>query len=1081
MSAHRLPLLAPPAAVWLLHAAILLWLPAQLPAFQPPQPPCTHVGPLVLRGTEVFTIANTTFVQCGPIEVHDQAQLVIRDATVEFRHGYMQQFHWSVDGSAQLIIERSRVWSPYEYALHISGSARARFVNSALPGIIAPGGLAEVAALNSDLQLLFIPPLTEQAAQRPTISISGGTINALGLRSAGELLQTVRDLRRDQNLTWSPDDFRDARKGVRLVNVRVNNVGWDVAGNSRTTFVDCDLTHVSVADTAVILLRNSRVVSPVLFFQNNHRITLRGLTSLKTITHWSLQEADPTTNVPFDYIIDNSRVDGWLIFGGGDVTLEGCDLHGPTRLQPGPGNPNAIVRVIRTYVTEFWPWRSDGTVGFEGAQVEHVQSPVDSSLTITGTVRFEKKAIDAVNGPWRKSTITRKFPVRVVDMNGIPLAGASLRLVDRTGKVTWTGQTLADGSAEFAIVFRDDNHADTWYLGLGTDERAATMPVQFLSDTPLVFKTPTAAPFTSRDLQGKYHFVQLLTAAPEGLTSTVAGTLSFDGLGSYTYTAEGTPATAQGTYSVGGAGDVAMVSPIRKDEYLSAYLSGDREVLLGSSTYCAGSTLDLFIAVRAPSADVTNRLLSGSYHGAFLELIPDTRTAVKSAVLSFLAGGDGRFSPVTVTGHASQQGGKTVTESISGATYSLKPGGSGGASFGAASSLLSGDRTIFVSQGGTYVVGHLAGRGLWLAAKAADARVPFEGRYWVARLLLGNAGGRAASGSLRTLGAAQALVVERVRRDGEAMEYSGLNSYALHADGTGALAQPLPVGLTNMALVAPLSLAGATRAGAFVGAEVGPVGQSTSEYGLFFGVRAPGFGGTGVFLDPAGVMNGASFAGWPQPVAPGAIVSLFGSGLAAREAQATGYPLPTRLDDVTVTVNGLPAPLYYVSPTQVNLQVPYGLKGTEAALRVTNRWGASNEIRAPLAATSPGVFWDSRSPYLGPVLHADYSKVTPQNPARPGETVLLWLTGLGELSPAVPSGEGSPEAPLARAADASIAVLFGGIPAARVEYAGGAPGYAGLNQINTTIPPNAPLGSNVPLAVRTSNALTELTGIPISK
>jgi hypothetical protein len=406
------------------------------------------------------------------------------------------------------------------------------------------------------------------------------------------------------------------------VNVRVNNISWDVSGSSRTTFEDCKLTHLSVADTAVVLLRNSRVASPVLFFQNNHRITLRGLASVKTITHWSLHEADPTTNVPFDYIIDNSRVDGWLIFGGADVTLEDCDLHGHSRLQPGSGNPKAIVRVIRSYVTEFRPYSSDGTVAFDGAEVEHVQSPMDSSLTVTGTVRFEKKAIDAVNGPWRKSTITRKFPVRVVDKNGIPVGGAALRLVDRSGKVTWTGQTLADGSAEFAIVFRDDNYADTWYLGLGTDERAATMPVQFLSDTPLVFETPTAAPFTNRDLSGKYHFVQLLTTAPMGDTRTLAGTLSFDGLGSYTYTAEGTTATAQGTYSVGGTGAVAMVSPIRKEEYLSAYISADREVLLGSSTYCAGSTFDFFVAVRAPSAGATNTLLKGNYAGALLEITP---------------------------------------------------------------------------------------------------------------------------------------------------------------------------------------------------------------------------------------------------------------------------------------------------------------------------------------------------------------------------------------------------------------------------------------------------------------------------
>jgi uncharacterized protein (TIGR03437 family) len=139
----------------------------------------------------------------------------------------------------------------------------------------------------------------------------------------------------------------------------------------------------------------------------------------------------------------------------------------------------------------------------------------------------------------------------------------------------------------------------------------------------------------------------------------------------------------------------------------------------------------------------------------------------------------------------------------------------------------------------------------------------------------------------------------------------------------------------------------------------------------------------------------------------------------------------------------------------------------------------SNEVVAPLAATSPGVF--SRADGRPVVLHADYSLVSPESPARPGETVMIWLTGLGELSPAVATGDANPAEPLARAVDAPIKVLFGGVPATGVDYAGGAPGYAGLCQINATIPVNAPVGPNVPVAISTSNAYAELVEIPISR
>jgi uncharacterized protein (TIGR03437 family) len=581
-------------------------------------------------------------------------------------------------------------------------------------------------------------------------------------------------------------------------------------------------------------------------------------------------------------------------------------------------------------------------------------------------------------------------------------------------------------------------------------------------------------PFDNAALSGKYHFVQLLVSAPSGETRTLAGWLAFDGQGAFTYAAEGTVA-GQGTYSVGGAGNATLTSPIRNVEYLSAYLSADREVLIGSSTFAAGVTYDLFVAVRAPASSITNAVLNGAYTGAWVEFRSGSPPVMKSGLVYLTASGGGRFTRAAVVGHASDAGGRTVAQVVADASYSLRPDGTGTAVFGAAASLLAGDRQILVSEGGAYWLAALAGRGILVAVRDPGAAAAFDGRYWIAELTVDAPHWSAAAGSLRALPGGRALLAERIRMDGRAVDFAGLNSYAIAPDGTGALAPRLTPQLVNLALGA--SLGG--RAGAFVGAQIGPLDSATTQYGLFFGVRARVFEGSGVFLDPAGVVNGASFASLPHPVAPGAAVSLFGSGLAARDTRATAFPLPTQLDDVTVTVNGAPAPLYFVSPTQAGIQLPYGLTGGWVNLRLTNSRGASNQVTAPLAATSPGVFfWGD---YRGIVLHADYSLITAEKPAKPGETVMIWLTGLGELRPAVAAGAANPASPLAWAVDAPITALFGGEPATRLDYAGGAPGFPGLNQINATIPLNAPVGPAVPVAISTGNAYVDLVDIPISR
>jgi uncharacterized protein (TIGR03437 family) len=272
---------------------------------------------------------------------------------------------------------------------------------------------------------------------------------------------------------------------------------------------------------------------------------------------------------------------------------------------------------------------------------------------------------------------------------------------------------------------------------------------------------------------------------------------------------------------------------------------------------------------------------------------------------------------------------------------------------------------------------------------------------------------------MNALGDGRLVIAERLHQDTTTVDFTATSSYLVNSDSTGNLDATLTEGVNNMALGGGGTVDGTAFPNSLVGAQIGAVDAVSDLDGVFFAVRAPGFSGNALFLNPSGVVNGASFAPALNPISPGSIVSLFGSALAARQSSAGTLPLPASLEDVSVSVNGVPAPLFFVSPGQVNVQAPFGLTGDSATIVVTNGGEQSNEVVARLARSSPGIFAyaDGQSPQRGVILHADYSLVTPEAPAQPGETVLIWLTGLGGLLPAVPTGTGNPGDPLSSAID----------------------------------------------------------------
>jgi uncharacterized protein (TIGR03437 family) len=324
------------------------------------------------------------------------------------------------------------------------------------------------------------------------------------------------------------------------------------------------------------------------------------------------------------------------------------------------------------------------------------------------------------------------------------------------------------------------------------------------------------------------------------------------------------------------------------------------------------------------------------------------------------------------------------------------------------------------------------------------------------------------------------LLSESTGASGFPYDFSGVNFFRIDPSSRGSLGSSADQAQVNMAIGAPSG--GEPRA--FVGAQVNAVGEPAGRHGIFFGVQRPLLSGSGVFLNPLGVINGASFALPTFPIAPGAIVSLFGTGLApaGTDADALTIPLPTSLAGVSVTVNGILAPLFFVKPDQINIQVPFATTAPAATIIVNNNGTLSNSVQANVAATSPGVF-SVNANGIGPgtITHLDFSLVTEQNPAARGEFVVIFLTGLGRVEPPVADGVAGPLDPLSHAVDANnIRVFFNGDLEGLVTYAGIAPDFVGLYQINVLIPEDPSLVGLAAVLIETSNADSDFVDLQIA-
>ncbi|MGH9628714.1 MAG: hypothetical protein ACRD7E_10320 [Bryobacteraceae bacterium] len=220
------------------------------------------------------------------------------------------------------------------------------------------------------------------------------------------------------------------------------------------------------------------------------------------------------------------------------------------------------------------------------------------------------------------------------------------------------------------------------------------------------------------------------------------------------------------------------------------------------------------------------------------------------------------------------------------------------------------------------------------------------------------------------------------------------------------------------------------------------------------------------------VVNAADLS---APVAPGGLVSVLGSELSPVNMSSSQVPLPTALGESCLTVNGVPVPMIFVSPRQVNAQLPFAVEGnTTLVLRTPG--GVSDNYSLTIQPAAPSVF---RTGIAGPdsdipavVRARNNAIVTPSNPIHLGDVITIYATGLGKTSPAVDPGFPAPSEPLAYALIPPV-VTLGGVDLL-VTYAGLTPGEVGIYQINAVIGDDVPLGLSVPLSISQGSEATSM-------
>jgi uncharacterized protein (TIGR03437 family) len=578
--------------------------------------------------------------------------------------------------------------------------------------------------------------------------------------------------------------------------------------------------------------------------------------------------------------------------------------------------------------------------------------------------------------------------------------------------------------------------------------------------------------FTGNNLlNGTYVFRDVIYVpdAAANVTRAIAvfGNITFNGNGSYSISGNvadsgvGTgPFTTTGTYSIAPNGYGFMTHPYARSGGIQVLVSSG--VLIGSST--ENGINDVLIAVPAGSA--TNATFSGNYTMDYVS-IAGAQVNTYGSIAQLNANGNGNIGTVPVKTYLGATNTQPVQQSEAGVTYSFASG-IGTLRFPTTTNLaIQGNKEMYISADGNFIFGgSRTGWDLFVGVRrATGAPVPLDGLYYTAGINHAPVSFDTFYGALTARGT---VMLEHQRF------LSTTGQFPSNYTAVGVLPASATTDYTDTlsALDYTISQDGRIRVG---------VGQ-TPYMSLRIAVLGPKFTppASTPYIDPTGIINAASFAPFTSGVAPGELVSIYGSNLAASTVVTRGgVAFPTTLGNVRVLMNNRPAALYFVSPGQIAAIVPY--ETTEGIVQIqVERDGTttSNAVTMYRYVSAPGIFSQSQSGEgIGAVLHTNFSLVTEANPARPGEVVQVFLTGIGAVFPTVPTGGLGGTTTLNQTTPGTVKAFVDNL-AADVSYAGLAPGLAGLYQVNVKVPDNAAAG-NVFLDIATPDAYTSQVALPV--
>jgi uncharacterized protein (TIGR03437 family) len=560
-------------------------------------------------------------------------------------------------------------------------------------------------------------------------------------------------------------------------------------------------------------------------------------------------------------------------------------------------------------------------------------------------------------------------------------------------------------------------------------------------------------------LSGAYYFRQVVWVAGDNagdLQEAVSayGQISFDGNGHYTISNQSindsannnTPTnnlSVSGTYAIAASGYGSISSPVSNGD--SVYGLVSHGIFIGSSTDNGSGYNDMFVAAQLGSPAPTNASFSGTYNMVDIDftaagLQGSNVLYNRQSTFQLRPNGGGSIPSVSLAGYVAGSGTKVINQSISSVPY-FASGGALNLNFGSkalnatdTSHLIAGTKYLYISPDGNFVFGGDP-QYAWdmiLGVKQGSGTPNFNGLYYQAGVAVDNSqlanGGITLWTQYGSLNDSSGVLLAHQRyldaiNNGGAVDFTYSDVATANGDGT---------------------YSDSFNKYFFGGGGAIGVGIGTSPYFAVTAlVQGPSFTApNSPFIFPTGIVNAGSSAPFTASLAPGELVSIYGTNLTS--TTATDGTLPTSLAGVQVLVNNTAAPIYSVAHTssydQINAVIPLGTTSIIAAVQVTNGSGSSNTVTSYVNATQPGAFNSFTA--TPAVQHgADYSLVTPSNPARVGETLLVYLTGLGTLGTMTSSGN----------LNNSISADIDFIPAT-VAFAGTQSTVGGGYQMNVVVP-----------------------------